>query len=559
MNSLQPLRRELRSVRRWRAALNWLTVALRFLLHVGLIWLLVYAADFVGGLSRVTRSIVIVAALGYLLWRLMQFLRPVLALSEGIVDVALLLERQHELPGTLVAGLQLEQASGSALGSQQLTAHVVNDAAACAGKLDGRAIVPRDAFWRQLIRASAVVGLVAIVGLLLPTHTSAFMQRLMLRDVAYPTRTQILSIFVNSQQPEPNVQVVEGDELTFVIRASGSLPNSGRIRIASRTGDDSTSVALTRDQTITEPNDGSATFKARGPKVTADATLSIELGDARANDFRIEVIRRPIVELSVVVTPPEYARQSLVETVEEERYVEALFGSTISFRLRCTNGKKLQYARMELSSNAGDGAAAFQFDASRGSYWVIDGATPPLSSLTEQIDFSLVFEDEDDLSALQPIKGVICVRPDQAPGGSVRTNYHLVLPRAKPVIRYEASDDFGISAMSLEVSRNRNGDETAETTVQLPLETGEVRVAGEVAIDLSQIELRDGDRISARLVVADGRGELPTESFTSEPVEIEIGNEAKVLKAILDADATAERLLNEAIEEEVGLKNVNEG
>jgi len=557
MNSLQPLRRELKSVCRWRAALNWLTVALHFATHTAVVSLIVFAVDCIGRLSLVSRIAVMLAAGGYVFWRLWQFAAPRWRSAEGVLDVALLLERKHQLDGALVAGLQFDD--GQAWGSDQLAARVVADASACRSELDYGSIIPRVEFRRHLLRALIAAAALVSVGLQFSGYVPVFLQRMMLREVSYPTRTRIEEVIVNSKllSAEDSVgHVVEGTALAFIVRASGEAPDTGRLRLANVIGQDSTSLVLEREALGALAQE--VLYYADGPEISEDATFSIDLGDARVSDFRIDVIRRPIVELGVVVTPPEYARLVLSETVEQERSVEALFGSTISFRLRCSNGKRLEHARMELSSSSGDGVASFVFDASSDAPWVIEGAMPPLSPLTGQVGFSLVFEDEDGLSALHPIAGVIGVRPDQDPAGSVRTDYPLVLPIAKPVIRYEASDDFGVSAMSLEVLRDRNGDETAELSLKLPLDRSELRVAGEVSLDLSQVELRDGDRISARLKVSDHRGEWPAESFMSEPVEIEIGNEAKVLRAILDADTTAERLLNEAIEEELGLKNENE-
>lgn len=541
--------------------MKWLTLLLRLVTHAGLALLVVYGVDFAADLSQASRLVLMIIATGYLLWRLSQLARPALASAEGIVDAALLLERQHELPGTLVAGLQFARGGNEGGRSQQLAAQVIDEAAAYAGKLDCKAVVPRDECRRQLLRCASVVGVIAFFGFLFPDHASAFISRLKLHDTSYPTQTQILSIYINSQMPDTVLRVVEGDDLAFVIRAAGRLPDSGKIHISSRSGDDAVTIGLARDLTITEPNDGSATYKAGGPNVTQDMTLSIEMGDARAGEFLVEVVRRPIVELSVVAKPPEYARLTLDETFEQERFVEALFGSKISFRLRCTNGKELRHAALESSSKSASRSADLRFVEAEAE-WVLAGETPPLNPLTEEVEFSLLVRDEDGLSTSQPIEGAISVRPDQPPGGTVRTEYHFILPTAQPVIRYEASDDFGIAGLFIDVSRDRNGDETAEQSLKLPLDAREntplLRADGELAIDFSQIALRDGDRVFVRLRVVDDRGEWPSASFTSEPVEIEIGNEMSVMKAILETDATTERLLTEAIEVELGLKNDDE-
>ncbi|MBP90608.1 MAG: hypothetical protein CMJ64_28515 [Planctomycetaceae bacterium] len=550
----------MKSVGRQRLALDWLAAVSRFTVEVCGLLLLLFAVDVSLRLQPESRLFLLATAACFLLWRLYALTWPFWRWAEGAIDIALLLEKRQAFGGVLVAGLQFEQSRSSAWGSTQLAEQVAQEAAACENEFDYKAIIPIAEFRRQAFRVACVLACVVMIAILFPSHSRAFAARLLLKKRDYPTRTQIVEILINDQPllDSQSARVVEGTPLSIAARVSGILPTTGTVVIESVTSEDATSLVITRVGVATD--NGWATYRASGPKLKEDATFTARLGDARSDPIRLAVVHRPIVGVTIEATPPEYAQGTLAPEATQERYVNFLRGSAISFRLRCTNGKLLQSAMLEWANESASGTVSFSPPDAGALLWQLPSYAAPFQRLTEALKFATNVVDEDGLSMLQPIEGRIEVRPDQSPIGSLRTEHHLVVPTAQPVMRYEASDDFGISRLVIEVSRERSGDVSFAKTVELlTTETGgttvDAKVAGEVPVDLTDIDLRNGDRVLVRLVATDERGEWPSASFTSEAAQIEIGDEARVLKAILEADATAERLLSDAIKEESVVKD----
>lgn len=353
MSLLQPLRKRLNSVGRQRLILDWLTAVSRFSLDVWALLLLVFAVDFALRLQPAARLVLLAAAPLLLLWRVYVLARPLWRWAEGAIDIALLLEKRPPFAGAIVAGLQFEQSTSPGGSSEQLAARVAKEAAGCEDKLDYQALLPTAEFRRQAFRATCMLACVVTSAVVFPRHSEAFAARLLLKDAAYPTRTQIVEIVINDQ-PLVNSQraarVVEGTPLSFAVRASGVLPVSGSLRLESVIGEDATALALTRDETSDEI--AWTTYRASGPKLNEHATLAVELGDARSDEIRIDVVHRPIVELSIDPTPPNYAQRALGAEATQERHVTVLRGSEIGFRVRCTNGKQLRAAALEWSSGS---------------------------------------------------------------------------------------------------------------------------------------------------------------------------------------------------------------
>lgn len=550
MNVLQPLRRQLTSASWRRLLLNCLIAALRFVPEIIVALAILFTIDFWFDLRQSARCWLLLLATGVLLWRLYVKARPLLR-RENILDLALLLEKQHQSPGTLVAGLQFAQQGATSGGSRQLAARVMHEAAERADELDWSVVFPTKECRREALEAGRWLLAVVAVAFVFPAHFQNFVRHLMLHDMPYPTRTHVGAVLINGRHDfeHSRARVVEGAAVTLTVETYGRLPESGAVRIASLNGDDTTSIVLERIASRTP-----AKYEAHISKLDESVRLEVKLGDARVAPLWIDIIRYPTVELEIGATPPAYARPKLDARVGNERYANYLRGSTLTFDLKSTN-KPLASAELNWSNDTSEGSVLFEPTNAARTEWSVSPVGAPLASLTSALEFDVVVTDEDGLTTRQPIRGKVGVIPDQTPIGSLRTDHHLVLPDASPEIHFQASDDFGISQLAVEVLRDRNGDVTAERTIEL---AGELRkqqadrtnLAGDVTVELSEVDLRDGDRVLVRLKATDERGGFPSETVTSEPVEIEIGNKARVLRSILEADAAAERLLTEAIERE---------
>ena len=66
-------------------------------------------------------------------------------------------------------------------------------------------------------------------------------------------------------------------------------------------------------------------------------------------------------------------------------------------------------------------------------------------------------------------------------------------------------------------------------------------------------KLQPGDRLKLTLEVADERGAAPSRTYRSEPVVLEVTDEAGLLAAIAEADEESEKKLDEVIQQQLGI------
>src|SRR5438445_1531 len=130
------LRSRLHSLRLARAALRAIAAwsALSASVIVGL--LCVFLIDFTFGLASVERIIVLLLALAAIAWAFWQFTWPLIGHGESEVDLALLVERQHQIDTDLVAALQFESPQVTTWGSPSLAGAVVDYVAASAPSIN---------------------------------------------------------------------------------------------------------------------------------------------------------------------------------------------------------------------------------------------------------------------------------------------------------------------------------------------------------------------------------------------------------------------------------------
>ncbi|MBW8883478.1 MAG: hypothetical protein JF612_01600, partial [Planctomycetia bacterium] len=96
----------------------------------------VFLLDFTFGLSIVERIIVLAIAIAAIAWAFWRFTWPLIGRGESEIEMALLVERQHEIDTDLVAALQFEWPHAITWGSPQLKAAVVDYVAAASSTID---------------------------------------------------------------------------------------------------------------------------------------------------------------------------------------------------------------------------------------------------------------------------------------------------------------------------------------------------------------------------------------------------------------------------------------
>jgi len=134
--------------------------------------------------------------------------------------------------------------------------------------------------------------------------------------------------------------------------------------------------------------------------------------------------------------------------------------------------------------------------------------------------------DLDDLPLERPIEGVIRIKTDHPPTAAItRLVTQHVLPKAAPNMSYRATDDYGLSKVSVlaEVTHVDGRTETVEPILLASLKRGETPkrlLQDEVRIDLAKLRLAPGD--------------LPASPQTAGPVKLVKGDQVKLTLEAVD-------------------------
>ncbi|MFO0819011.1 MAG: hypothetical protein U1A77_13775 [Pirellulales bacterium] len=299
------------------------------------------------------------------------------------------------------------------------------------------------------------------------------------------------------------------------------------------------------------------------------------LGDAWTDPAEVAMTPRPLVEPRLKATAPSYAKGA--ETVREmgPGRLTVLEGSTVDVALECTNGKRLKEAWLTWLATTGPRRFNLKATDESQTSWKLVAAESPFREVREDLRFELQVRDEDGLTLETPLAGIVRVQPDRSPSAAIQLVHRVVLPAAKPVLQYRILDDYGISRIELHmrVTRRQNGT-LAETGVPRSevsegaalddssvllsqpakiVRASELPLNGNKAVELAPLKLEKGDQLTLVLEVTDYRGEGQGSSFRSEPVTLEISDEAGVLSAVLEADQKAEERLTEIIKRQLGI------
>ncbi|HZN36334.1 MAG TPA: hypothetical protein VFB80_21040 [Pirellulaceae bacterium] len=293
MTRLSTLRAQLASLRRARLTVRqaaaWSAVAIAALWSLAILFALDVRFEF----GRVERAILLVAAIGLVVWAARRFALPYLGVRETEEDMALLVERRQQIDSDLIAALQFESPQAGTWGSPQLEGAVIDYVAQV-----GRGINVFDGFsttdlWRRggLLAGTLLVALIATA--LFPGHVWAFAQRLLLGRTHYPTDTLIEQIVVNQREVlnrashggQPlDARCAQGRPIQFLVECRGALPEKGSARLTA-TGGSRSRTELTVSRLSLDDRQARLTQAAQKMKAAA-ADDSIDI----SQPWRDEVI-----------------------------------------------------------------------------------------------------------------------------------------------------------------------------------------------------------------------------------------------------------------------------
>lgn len=319
-----------------------------------------------------------------------------------------------------------------------------------------------------------------------------------------------------------------------------------------------------------------AIYVGRLTRLVDTITYQLYLGDAWTDPAEVEMIPLPVIEPRLTPVAPDYAKAAATDDVDPSvRHLSVLEGSEVKVSVECTNKKKLISAWLTVTSEEEPHRHPLIQQDSEGFVWSLDNGDTPFSQVTREIRFEIQVTDEDDLHLEAPIRGYIRIKADRPPTCTANVVHRVVLPTAKPVIEYRAGDDYGIAELALKIQIERaqnNGDEIApDERHTLPLLDGsepvladKLPLMGSYELDLAAIqveqdgqqipaELAKDDRLKLTLETIDFRGDIPGESYQSDPLVLEISDESGVLAAISEADERSEQRLTDIIKQQLGI------
>ncbi len=601
MTKLGTLRSQLGGLRRARAAVRSATAWSSLVTAV--LWALagVFVLDVLFELEIVPRLVVLLLAAGAAIWAFYRFTRPLLGRHESEIDMALLVERQQQIDSDLVAAIQFESPEAARWGSPQLERAVIDYVAAV-----GRGINVFEGFSReQMTRRGLVLGIttLTLVGLvaLFPGHAVAFVNRLFLGSMHYPTSTRIDQVVINDRtvldaqehgsQPI-DLKAPQGRPLKLFVVASGTIPAKGTVQFHSRWASRArttveliplTDAQLAKAWPAPAARPQGTVFSGEMPRLLESVSYKVLLGDAWTDVARIDMVPLPTIETRLVPVPPRYAQRTKENFDPTSRQISVLEGTTVDLTVQCTNSKPLATVKLLVKSGQNESSHDLVKTDETALAWKLPAGNSPLANIRQELRYEIQVTDADGLSLESPIRGTIRIRPDRPPTGSAEVVHKVVLPTAEPVIEYRVTDDFGISRMAL-IAQIERFDPTRASGPAVDLGQGIVAAAREVPIEvqrfellsgnpvladrlplagryplaLSPLKLAKGDRVKLTLEVTDYRGENERgepvgQSHASEALVLEISDESGVLAAIGEADERSEQRLTDIIKRQLGI------
>lgn len=334
------------------------------------------------------------------------------------------------------------------------------------------------------------------------------------------------------------------------------------------------------------------------PRLTNDLRYHLEVESAWTEPGLLQMAHLPQVEPVLSITPPSYAMR---EATEESggRQAAVLEGSKVEFALESKNKRPLKKAWLVLTSGQASRKIELVPADKAALRWNLPAGDSPLARIDSDWRYEGFAEDVDGLMPEAPVRGSIRIRPDGKPVLSLATIHKVVVANAEPTMEYKATDDFGLKHLRLvaEVLPTEDAEtsSTSETTspsetgkpgdnngksdpekpveTELPraledelLEAGEPMLAkrlpasGKHKFTLSNIKVpgrstpvAKGDRIRVYLEAEDWRGEAAGKIVRSEPITLEVSDEAGVLAAISEADQRSEERLTDIIKRQLGI------
>jgi hypothetical protein len=481
----------------------------------------------------------------------------------------------------------------------------------------------QDNLRRRMTTLLFTAAAVAVAVGLFPGYARVFFNRLLLGRGHYPTQTALVALELNGHPidlnawQKPSLTSSYGKPIQFKVLAAGRIPEEGRVAVRIVSGGQESAVKLEKlkkevaGATVGLSNRASGTvgqassgthvppgtaedkpvaFAGELPRLVETVDYQVFLGDAWTDPAEVRVVPLPLVDVSLLVTPPSYAKDdpTVASGATGLRQIYVIEGSRVDVRI--ISDKRLREAAVTIGGVAFPMSRDPSPHRDRKDHWRLDprqpallpvswmlwtAVAPPLESVVDPIAYSIQVTDLDDLPLERPIEGVIRIKTDHPPTAAITRLVTLhVLPKAAPSMSYRATDDYGLSKVSVlpEVTHPDGRTETLEPVLLASLKRGETPkrlLQEEVRIDLAKLRLAPGDsppspqaagpvklvkgdQVKLTLEAVDYRGpSREGKASQSDPVVLQVTDEEGIYEAMSETDRETARQYETMIERQL--------
>jgi len=396
--------------------------------YTGLAGLFVFfLVDWLTDMPYAVRLCIWVAALVYgINW----FIRKPLRASRQPVDVqqmGLLIEQHFpELHSRMISTLQFQGENG--IGKEMsvnLVEGVLDQTFNQLPSIKMESVVDVTRLKRGLKYLAISILLIGAAGGIGHAYFGAFIQRLVMPSVKYPTKTQILDV------EAPGVVPIE-TPFNIHIRAGGRIPRVGHMEVRNKEGFGST-IEFSLDKDSTD------LFTVEILGLMEQVTYTIHLGDAQHGPISLTPTARPHMKaLTLDIVPPAYTGEARKQL--QTGSARVIYGSTLTLRIEPT--QPLRTLELISPDDSEDLPTMKRNDSG-----VWEAALPA----TKSIVYNVSMVAETGLSNGKLPRYRISVRPDRAP--SIRITKPPLLSELAPVSKlplvFEVTDDFQLDEVTI--------------------------------------------------------------------------------------------------------------
>lgn len=443
--------------------------------------------------------------------------------------IALRVERQHPyLRSLVVSYAQLRAAHDQDPTTTRMIDAMRDQAAQAAAPIDFTRIVD----WRPARRwlGLALLGIAAMAAVTL--WSPAMVRRFVSRAISprstqgYPTRTRVLHVAY------PRV-VRPGEPVVITALADGELPHEGRIHIRPTRGRREV-LAMVREGEPRKLNWGPVghPYVYRAAAVAGDFEFFVRIGDAQSETYRVALAPQPrLIDSRVTIAYPRYTG---VEGANVQSLsFAAVTGSVAQWTLRFDR----PVAGVELVLDSGQVLRA-SIDSS---HRVAQLSRP----LTESFSYQLRYRDRSHPHVYeQGVHHFVQVTPDAPPEVELLDPAEDLIAtlRRQFTLRYRASDDFGLSRVTLVYDVN----DGPEQRFELDAPQGRRIEVGLPWSPARELGLRDGDVLEFAIEVTDTEpGALGGNTARTVSRRMTFLSDAAYLRHVLEAQEAKLRELDQ--------------